>query len=224
MTRPDNRLTTRASGAPASATRFARRTRESHQSLPLNDKHVPESLLRRVATGDSSAVDEVLDRYGGLVWSLARRFCPNSADAEDAAQEVFIDLWQSARRFDESLASEATFVAMIARRRLIDRFRRSGRRRDLAGLATDVAGNDNNPSVRAEMLDEVAKISAAMTSLRPEQQQVLKLSIYDGLTHDEIARSTGLPLGTVKTHARRGLMRIREVVGKPAGEVQGGTA
>ena len=74
------------------------------------------------------------------------------------------------------------------------------------------------------MLDEVAKISAAMTSLRPEQQQVLKLSIYDGLTHDEIARSTGLPLGTVKTHARRGLMRIREVVGKPAGEVQGGTA
>lgn len=185
---------------------------------------MPESLLRRVATGDLSAVDEVLDRYGGLVWSLARRFCANAADAEDAAQEVFIDLWQSAKRFDESLASEATFVAMIARRRLIDRFRRSGRRRDVAVLATDVAAtDDNNPSARAEMLDEVARISAAMTSLRPEQQQVLKLSIYDGLTHDEIALSTGLPLGTVKTHARRGLMRIREVIGKTSGEVQGGT-
>ena len=60
------------------------------------------------------------------------------------------------------------------------------RRRDVAGLATEVVGNDNNPSVRAEMLDEVAKISAAMTSLRPEQQQVLKLSIYDGLTQQEI--------------------------------------
>jgi RNA polymerase sigma-70 factor (ECF subfamily) len=190
----------------------------------LNDQYVPESLLRRIATGDPSAVDEVLDRYGGLVWSLARRFCANASDAEDAAQEVFIDLWQSARRFDEALASEATFVAMIARRRLIDRYRRSGRRRDVAGLMIDVAENDNNPSARAEMLDEVAKISAAMKSLRPEQQQVLKLSIYEGLTHDEIARSTGLPLGTVKTHARRGLMRIREVMGQPAGEAQGGKA
>jgi RNA polymerase sigma factor (sigma-70 family) len=224
MTPPEDRLTTRASGAPAIAARRAQRVREVHQPSPLNDKYVPESLLRRIATGDSSAVDEVLDRYGGLVWSLARRFCANAADAEDAAQEVFIDLWQSARRFDEALASEATFVAMIARRRLIDRYRRSGRRRDVAGLMTDVAENENNPSARAEMLDEVAKISAAMTSLRPEQQQVLKLSIYEGLTHDEIARSTGLPLGTVKTHARRGLMRIREVMGQPAGEAQGGTA
>ncbi len=184
---------------------------------------VPESLLRRVASGDSTAVNEVLDRYGGLVWSLARRFCANSSDVEDATQEVFIDLWQSARRFDEALASEATFVAMIARRRLIDRFRRSERRRDTASLVSDVAATGGNPSDRAELLDDVARISDAMTRLRPEQQQVLKMSIYDGLTHDEIARSTGLPLGTVKTHARRGLIQIRELVGKPA-RAEGGTA
>ena len=190
---------------------------------PETVKPVPESLLRRVASGDSTAVNEVLDRYGGLVWSLARRFCANPSDAEDATQEVFIDLWQSARRFDESLASEATFVAMIARRRLIDRFRRSERRRDTASLVSDVAATGGNPSDRAELLDDVARISDAMTSLRPEQQQVLKMSIYDGLTHDEIARSTGLPLGTVKTHARLGLIQIRELVGKPA-RAEGGTA
>lgn len=196
-------------------------TAQNHS--PETVKPVPESLLRRVAAGDSTAVNEVLDRYGGLVWSLARRFCANPSDAEDATQEVFIDLWQSARRFDESLASEATFVAMIARRRLIDRFRRSERRRDTASLVSDVAATGGNPSDRAELLDDVARISDAMTQLRPEQQQVLKMSIYDGLTHDEIARSTGLPLGTVKTHARRGLIQIRELVGKPA-RAEGGTA
>src|SRR5262245_63951716 len=88
----------------------------------------PPVLLGRVAAGDQAAIRECIARYGGVVWSLARRFEARDGDAEDAVQEIFLDLWKSAARFDRQIASEAAFVAMIARRRLIDRKRTRGRR------------------------------------------------------------------------------------------------
>ena len=175
---------------------------------------MPDSLLRRVASGDHAAVEEVLDRYGGLVWSLARRYCGNLTDAEDAAQEVFVDVWRSAARFDGAVAGEATFIAMIARRRLIDRSRTNARRPEPGQLPTELTAAGVDQAKRAEFGDDVARAASALSALRPEQQQVLRLSIYDGLSHDQIAQITGLPLGTVKTHARRGLLRMRELVGR----------
>ena len=185
---------------------------------------MPESLLRRVATGDLTAVDEVLDRYGGLVWSLARRFSATPTDAEDASQEVFIDLWRSAPRFDEEVATEPAFVAMIARRRLVDRFRQLQRRPTKTTLPANLVTNESGPEERAQRSDELARVSEAMANLRPEQQQVLKLALYGGLTQEEISQSTGLPLGTVKTHARRGLLRIRELIGRSPSTTQEETA
>ena len=88
----------------------------------------PPPLLHRVAAGEALAVRECLARYGGLVWSLARRYSPSPAEAEDAAQEIFLDLWRSAARFDPRQASETTYVALIARRRLVDRQRHRQRR------------------------------------------------------------------------------------------------
>ena len=82
------------------------------------------AILQRIADGDKTAVQECLDTYSGLVWSLARRLIGFSDEAEDAVQEIFIDVWKNAARFDEAQASETTFIAMIARRRLIDRIRR----------------------------------------------------------------------------------------------------
>ena len=81
-----------------------------------------------MAAGDPLAVQECLDAYGGLVWSLARRMFQSRDDAEDAVQEIFVDIWRNADRFDPAQASETTFIAMIARRRLIDRLRYSNRR------------------------------------------------------------------------------------------------
>ncbi len=83
------------------------------------------SVLQRIAAGDSTAVRECIDRFGALVWSLARRLSRTAADAEDATQEIFLDIWRSAARFDASQGSEKVFVAMIARRRLIDRLRKT---------------------------------------------------------------------------------------------------
>ena len=171
----------------------------------------PASILQRVAAGEPGAINECLSRFHGLVWSLARRLGAGPADAEDAVQEIFIDLWKSAERFDPSIASETTFVAMIARRRLIDRGRRRMRRPESAMIEETVSA----PGEQADRteISEAAKVAeAAMAQLRPEQQRVLQLAIHHGCSHEQIAASTGLPLGTVKTHARRGLIRLRQAL------------
>lgn len=187
-------------------------------------KSLAEPLLQRVASGDAVAVQECLDRYGGLVWSLARRFCSNREEAEDAAQEVFIEIWNKAKRYDPTLSSEITFIAMIARRRLIDRGRR--RQRALQVEAIDEDSNFPTEDQAQELVDvgdEADKAAKALQRLRPDEQKVLKLAIYEGLSHDQIAKITTLPLGTVKTHLRRGLARVREMLGvDPATVAKGG--
>lgn len=174
------------------------------------------TLLQRVASNDPAAISGVLDQFGGLVWSLARRFSYNDADAEDAVQEIFTEVWKSASRYDPGVASEATFIAMIARRRLIDRGRKAGRRLDNQPLPDAAAGGSvaapEPRSSRVDLRDEAAYAAEALQLLTTEQQRVLRLSICHGLSHERIADATGLPLGTVKTHARRGLIRIRELL------------
>ena len=172
-----------------------------------------QAILKRVASGDRTAVEDCLKKYGGLVWSLARRMLRNSDEAEDAVQEIFVDIWKNAERFDETKSSETTFIAMIARRRLIDKVRYSNRR-ITADSIDDVL---LEPFTRAdrdmEISLEAQQAAEAMRTLRPEQQQVLRLSIVQGMSHQEISEATGMPLGTVKTHARRGLLAVREHLG-----------
>jgi len=168
-------------------------------------------LLPRIAKGDSTAIDECIDRYGGLVWSLARRLSPTVADAEDAVQEIFVDVWKNAERFREEVAGEASFVAMLARRRLIDRLRKF--RRELDTQAIDEAALEYAAPPQAqpvELAEDTARAAACLDRLRGDERQVLELSIYHGLSQTRISERTGLPLGTVKTHARRGLSQLRD--------------
>lgn len=171
-----------------------------------------QAILQRIATGDKTAVQDCLKAYGGLVWSLARRMSPNTDDAEDAVQEIFIDVWKNAERFDASQSSETTFIAMIARRRLIDRLRYANRRITPDSL-DDLMVEPVNVSENLQVGVEAREAAKALQTLRPEQQQVLQLSIIQGLSHQEISDATGMPLGTVKTHARRGLLQVREYLG-----------
>jgi RNA polymerase sigma-70 factor (ECF subfamily) len=171
------------------------------------------SILQRIAAKDKTAAQECLNAYGGLVWSLARRMCPNPNDAEDAVQEIFIDIWKNAERFDEAQASETTFVAMIARRRLIDRLRKSQRQPHVDSIEEMTVEPLKAQDKQMQTMVEGRQAAEAMNALRPEQRQVLQLSIYQGMSHQEIAAATGMPVGTVKSHARRGLMQIREVLG-----------
>jgi RNA polymerase sigma factor (sigma-70 family) len=166
-------------------------------------------------------VSACLDRYANLVWSLALRFTSTRTDAEDAVQEIFIDLWSSASRYNNAKASETTFVAMIARRRLIDRLRKTRREPIMEELGAAVSLGDPGSYASFEVRNELARASRLIRTLKPEQQQVIKLAIHHGHTHQSIADALGIPLGTVKTHLRRGLMRIREAM-QASGAVSGG--
>jgi RNA polymerase sigma-70 factor (ECF subfamily) len=181
------------------------------------------SILQRVAAGDVAAVQECIDRYGGLVQSLARRLCPAATEVDDAVQEVFIELWNKAARFDAALASEPTFVALIARRRLIDLRRRLARHGDGDPLPEALEAPGESVEQRAELGDEAAVARRAFRELKPDEQRVLRLAVWDGLSHQQIAGATGLPLGTVKTHARRGLARLRDVLSPKRASTAGGT-
>ena len=174
---------------------------------------VTQSILQRIAAGEQAAVQECLKSYGGLVWSLARRMLRNQEDAEDAVQEIFLDVWKNAERFDPAQASETTFVAMIARRRLIDKIRHTQRRISADSIEDVLAEPSNRDDKVMQTNVEAREAAKALDQLRPEQRQVLQLSIVHGLSHQEIADSIGMPLGTVKTHARRGIIQVREILG-----------
>jgi len=170
---------------------------------------LPEPLLPRVAVGDEGAVRQVVARYGALVWSLARRWSPD--DAEDAVQEIFIDVWRTAARYDMARTTEAGWVAMIARRRLIDRARKRERLPALESLPDDLdVASESERDLDREWRAEQAR--AVLGELPPAQRRMLELSLVHGKTHDEIARETETPLGTVKSHIRRGLQRARDLL------------
>jgi RNA polymerase sigma-70 factor (ECF subfamily) len=168
------------------------------------------SVLQRIASGDAAAVRECIDQFGGLVWSLARRLSRTPADAEDATQEIFLDIWRSAGRFDATQGSDKVFIAMIARRRLIDRLRKisSEPPMDPVEVLDSVAWLD--PGVASETSVEAEQAARALMELRPEQRQVLELGLLHGLSQSEIAARLEMPLGTVKSFMRRGLMKVRE--------------
>ena len=168
-------------------------------------------VLPRIAAGDNTAVDECLQRYGGLVWSLARRRCADVQLAEDAVQNIFLHLWKVAATFDENIANETTFVAMVARRRLIDYQRKQMSKKDFVQCEFDhLEMKTADPTVQIEITEEAARAEAILNQLPEDQQTVIRLSVFDGLSHSKIADRTGLKLGTVKTHIRRGLTKIRE--------------
>lgn len=175
---------------------------------------VSKGILERVAAGEADAVEECLAAYRGLVWSLSRRGTANLTDAEDAVQEIFIEIWRNAARYNPDLSSESTYITMIARRRLIDRFRRQKRFMETASLSSDtsmeVAAKDE--ADRVEQSEEAMRIRTQMQQLRREERMILELSIDKGMSQSEIAEATQLPLGTVKTHARRGMSRLRELL------------
>ncbi len=197
-------------------------TQSSRKSETLNSASM--AILERVAAGDPTAVSECMDRYGDLVWSLARRYLRNDADAEDAVQDIFIDIWGSAARYDRNIASEVAFISTIARRRLIDRIRHTERR-----PRTDSLDDEERPIELPEASGleddaEVAQVERVLGKMDPAHLEILSMSLYQGYSHSEIAERLELPLGTVKTRLRRGLIHIREqlrITGDDAEELTG---
>lgn len=163
-------------------------------------------------------MEECLQRFAPLVWGAARRYLGTNPDAEDTVQEIFIELWRCADRFDPALGTETAFVMTLARRRLLDTRRRLQRRPEAVPLDSfeeaalpGTAAEHELPDAQAE--DE-RRALAALRALPEEQRRLLHLSLHEGWTHQEIAGKLSLPLGTVKTQLRRGLLRIRQALAR----------
>ena len=179
-------------------------------------KTVQLALLPHVAAGDAAAMKHMIERYGRLIWSMACRF--ERETAEDAVQEVFIDLWKSAERYDANVAKESTFVMMIARRRLIDRRRRRAVQPaiDYDNEMLTLADHHNAPADVAAYANATVR---AIEQLSAGQRDVLLLSICYGMSHQDIAEKLAIPLGTVKAHARRGMLAVKAVISADVEEV-----
>jgi len=180
-------------------------------------KTLPEQtdLLPLIAKGDSEAVSACLKRYSPLVWSLAKKLWNDVAAIEDVVQEIFIDVWKSAARFDPSKASETTFIATIARRRVIDRRRRAGSAPVQEAIEETTVSAHDPGLAEVDMGDDARRAKEVLEQLKPDHRRVILMNVVEGLTHNEIASATGLPLGTVKSHIRRGLDKAATLLRAP---------
>jgi RNA polymerase sigma-70 factor (ECF subfamily) len=183
--------------------------------------NAPESapdapLAEAFRAGDPTALRQVYDRFGAAVFHLASRSLAASADAEDVAQATFVAAWMGRETFDPDRGSLLGWVLGIARRKVIDRLRAAAREHRVAdkvrALPDPVQAEPAPDRVvdRLVVADELARLPA-------DQRRALELAFYDDLTHQQIAAVTGLPLGTVKSHLRRGMARLRQRL-----EVDGG--
>lgn len=170
-------------------------------------------LLQRIAAGHADAVRACLEEYGDTIWSIANRYlAPVGDDVEDAVQEIFVEVWKSAHRYDPAKGTEAAFIATIAHRRLINRRRKNDRGRPISSEVEHSASSRPATVAIAGLRDEAAQAARAFNQLDETERQVLQLAIHQGLSHESIAQATSIPLGTVKGRIRRGLSRLRELL------------
>ena len=173
-----------------------------------------EAIFTAFIRGDSSALGILYDRYGLLVYRLIYRMLNNSSEAEDLTQEIFLSL-QEKPNYNPKRGSFYTYLMMLTRSRTIDRLRSKRSQGNLLqniGKMKDLLAKENhtNPIDIALTKEREIQVKNALKSLSNNQQQILELSYYEGLSQSEIAERLQIPLGTVKTHSRRGLLKLRK--------------
>jgi RNA polymerase sigma factor (sigma-70 family) len=164
-------------------------------------------LAERFRQGDETVLREVYDRYGGLVYRLGTSCLSGHHDAEDVTQATFVAAWRGRQTYDPDRGSLAGWLLGIARRQVVDRLRVLARDRTVAA-AVQQGGQVREAPGPERIVDHLLVVDE-LRWLSPEQRRVVELAFFDDLTHIQIASVTGLPLGTVKSHIRRGLERLR---------------
>ncbi|MEU8734053.1 MULTISPECIES: ECF RNA polymerase sigma factor SigK [Streptomyces] len=174
-----------------------------------------DELLVRVAGGDQKAFEELYGLVSGPVFGLVRRVVRDPAQSEEVAQEVLLELWRSAARFDPGRGSALAWILTVAHRRAVDRVRSARaageRERREARRAHQTAFDQVAEEVEAGL--EREGVRRCLDRLTALQRQSVTLAYYDGYTYREVAERLRLPLGTVKTRMRDGLGRLRECLG-----------
>lgn len=167
------------------------------------------AIAERFRRGDETVLREVFDRYGGLVHRVGVACLPSHHDAEDATQATFVAAWRGRETYDPARGTLPAWLLGIARRQAVDRQRVLRRQQNLATATFHQAGPGYSEEPSPERVVDRLVILDELRRLTDEQRRVVELAFFDDLTHLQIAGVTGLPLGTVKSHLRRGLARLR---------------
>ncbi len=181
-------------------------------------KRSPESkelllVLERMGRGDHAALAKAYDLIGGAVFSLAVRMMRDRQAAEDVTQDIFVQVWRQSAGFDTSRGSGEAWIMMIARSRILDRLRsRSAgiRMKSVGDALPDAPAAEDWPEDMAIAREEAVAVREALRELGEDQRVAVELAFFEGLTHTQVAERLGVPLGTIKTRIRLGLLRIRD--------------
>ena len=170
-----------------------------------------EALVLSLRQGNKAALAILYDRYSRLVYTIAFRLLNSGPEAEDLTQEIFLNLWQK-QTYDPTRSSLSRFLSTVTRNRAIDRIRtHSNRRRILKGLAPQTAPVEpfSLPEAQASLGERSQRVREALITLPEKQRELLWLAYYHGLSQSEIASHTNIPLGTVKSRMRQGLLKLK---------------
>ena len=175
----------------------------------LDDTRTDIALLDRIVARDEQAVAELYDRHHRLLFGLILRILRDRSEAEEVLQEVFVLVWTRAETYNVALGSPAAWLVRIARNRGIDRLRANNVRvRAVEAAPLPVAGD--SPEARAALSEQQRAVACALESLPQDQRVLIEQAYFLGLTQSELAERFKLPLGTVKTRIRTGMMALRE--------------
>ena len=173
-------------------------------------------LMRRIVAGEGGALAEMFDLHSPLVLGLLFRILGRRSEAEEILQEVFLQVWTQADRYEPERASPRGWILMLARSRALDRLRRreSTRRREeeVAGDAVRFGMVHPVGTERLEEMEQRSRISSALGLLSPEQRHCIELAFFEGLTHTQIAERLQAPLGTVKSRILLGMNKLRQAL------------
>jgi len=189
-------------------------SRESEQNQePVTDS--PDALLSLVATGDQRAFASLYDLMAPRVLGLVRRVLRDHAQSEEVAQEIFLEIWQNAPRFDASKGTAVTWIMTMTHRRAVDRVRsaQSSKDRDTRIGIRDFAPDYDNVAETVEVHLEHERVQRAMARLTDLQRQAVTLAYFNGYSHTEVAELLHIPVGTIKTRLRDGMIRLRDELG-----------
>ncbi len=183
---------------------------DGHPARPSAGAAELAALLARAADGDTGSFRLFYDRTSAKLFAIVLRILPERGEAEDVVQDVYVTIWRKAAEFDASRASPVTWAATIARNRAIDRLRARGSR-PTSPLDEAAEVRDTRPAADEliESAGDAARVQAALAALEPRHAAAIRSCYFEGLTYEALAEREGVPVGTLKSWVRRGLLRMR---------------
>lgn len=166
-------------------------------------------LMRSIAAGDRAALSSLYGRTSAKLFGICLRLLGSRAEAEEVLQDVYVTVWQKASRFDEGKASPITWLAVMTRNKAIDRQRRRTTRTTDLDAAGEIADDRASALDILEMNEEMGRLADCLDELDERQQTMIRAAFLDGATYPQLAERESVPLGTMKSLIRRGLLRLR---------------